>query len=71
MINKPEINCPHYEGDGYTYILKDIEFNFCEDCNLTLFHKMTNQYKLEKECNDAMTDMLKRKGHLTKRKVKQ
>ena len=60
MANKSEINCPHYEGDGYTYSLEDTEFNICEDCNLELFHKMANQYKLEKECDKEFKDMLKR-----------
>lgn len=48
-IKKKQISCDHYEGDGYTYSLAEVEFNFCSYCNRRLFKRMVSQYKIEKE----------------------
>ncbi len=48
-MDKKQINCDHYEGDGYTYSLAEVEFNFCSYCNRRLFKRMVSQYKIEKE----------------------
>lgn len=48
-MDKKQINCPHYTGDGYGYSLAEVEFNFCSYCNRRLFHRMVSQYKLEKK----------------------
>ena len=49
VIKKKEISCQHYEGDGYTYSLAEVNFNFCDYCNRRLFKRMVSQYKLEKK----------------------
>ena len=44
------VKCPCYDGDGYLYEFKGIEFLFCVKCNNTLFIQMSEQKKLEKKC---------------------
>ena len=44
MINKKEIKCKHYKGDGYTYkISSDEELSLCDQCHLNLAGKIAEQ----------------------------
>lgn len=55
-----EVNCPCYQGDGYTYTFDRIEFNLCAICHEKLFNQMVKQYKIEKECTIEVKKMEKR-----------
>ena len=45
------MKCKHYKGDGYTYEINGIWFNFCDDCNNELLKQMTEQKHLEELCS--------------------
>ncbi|KKN51441.1 hypothetical protein LCGC14_0622570 [marine sediment metagenome] len=45
------MKCKHYKGDGYTYEIDRVWFNFCDDCNDELLKQMIDQKHLERLCS--------------------
>lgn len=49
---KIDINCRHYNGDGYTYKIVNGEINLCVKCEAKLRVQIFEQIKIEKEVKD-------------------
>ena len=48
MKNK-NLQCPHFQGDGYTYDLGEFEINLCASCERELFSQFAKQICVEKD----------------------